>query len=153
MEEAIKKSSGIKSMLLYGALLAIILLVMQWLKHKFVAYELNTETYLAIVGSILLGLGIWLGNRLNTRKQTQKTEGKVSENSQPRIEFHYANLSKREFDVLKLIASGYSNQAIVDELFISLSTVKTHSSNLFQKLDVSNRVMAVNKAKEIGLLV
>jgi ATP/maltotriose-dependent transcriptional regulator MalT len=61
-------------------------------------------------------------------------------------------LSKREYEVLALIAQGYSNQEIAEILFVSLNTIKTHSSNVFLKLDVKRRTQAVQKAMEIGLL-
>lgn len=54
------------------------------------------------------------------------------------IELH-EDLTARERDVLQLIAKGYENQRIADELFISLKTVKTHVSNILAKLQVSDR--------------
>lgn len=54
----------------------------------------------------------------------------------------YDDLSKRELEVLKVLATGLSNQEIADELFISLKTVKTHVSNIFNKLEVSDRTQA-----------
>ncbi|NJO00897.1 MAG: DNA-binding response regulator, partial [Bacteroidia bacterium] len=62
-------------------------------------------------------------------------------------------LSNREYEILGLIAQGYSNQEIADQLFISLPTVKTHSSNLFSKLDVKRRTQAVQRAKELNILL
>jgi len=59
-------------------------------------------------------------------------------------------LSKREAEILAQINLGKSNQEIADELFISLSTVKSHVSNIYSKLDVKNRVQAIQKAKEIA---
>ncbi|HNC12260.1 MAG TPA: LuxR C-terminal-related transcriptional regulator, partial [Cyclobacteriaceae bacterium] len=56
------------------------------------------------------------------------------------------------YEVLELMAKGFSNQEIADKLFVSLNTVKTHSSNLFLKLEVSRRTQAVQKAKELQLL-
>lgn len=53
------------------------------------------------------------------------------------------DLTARERDVLALIAKGYENQRIADELFISLKTVKTHVSNILAKLEVSDRTQAV----------
>ncbi|MCY1410813.1 HTH-type transcriptional regulator MalT [compost metagenome] len=60
-------------------------------------------------------------------------------------------LTKRERDVLKLIAQGYSNQQIADALFISLHTVKTHAQRVNAKLGVARRTQAVVRAKELGL--
>lgn len=54
----------------------------------------------------------------------------------------YDNLSKREMEVLKILAQGLSNQEIADQLFISLKTVKTHVSNIFNKLEVNDRTQA-----------
>jgi len=61
-------------------------------------------------------------------------------------------LSRRELEVLGLVAAGKPNQAIARELFIGLDTVKRHVSHLFVKLDVSNRTEAVARARALGLL-
>ena len=62
------------------------------------------------------------------------------------------DVSKREMEVLALIAEGLSNQEIAEKLFISESTIKTHVSNLFVKLDVKRRTQAVSKAKELNII-
>lgn len=65
-----------------------------------------------------------------------------------KVEYHrnhmelHEDLTARERDVLQLIAKGYENQRIADELFISLKTVKTHVSNILAKLEVSDRTQA-----------
>lgn len=61
-------------------------------------------------------------------------------------------LTDRETEVLQLIAAGASNADIADQLVISVATVKKHISNLFLKLDVSNRTQAVARARELRLL-
>ena len=61
-------------------------------------------------------------------------------------------LSKRELEILNLLAQGHSNQEIAAKLFVSLSTVKTHNQNLFEKLDVKRRIQAVEKAKRLNLI-
>lgn len=60
-------------------------------------------------------------------------------------------LSSRENDVLKLIARGFSNQQIADELCVSLTTVKKHNYNIFRKLEVNRRMAAVEKARRLHL--
>jgi LuxR family maltose regulon positive regulatory protein len=60
-------------------------------------------------------------------------------------------LTPRELEVLALLAAGDSNQAIADKLFITVRTVKKHTSNIYGKLDVSSRTQAVARARELGL--
>jgi ATP/maltotriose-dependent transcriptional regulator MalT len=62
-------------------------------------------------------------------------------------------LSRREREVLMLIAQGASNQQVAEQLFISLHTVKTHARRINGKLGVERRTQAVAKAKLLGILV
>lgn len=55
----------------------------------------------------------------------------------------HEELTEREYEILLLIAEGKSNQEVADELFIALKTVKTHVSNILNKLHVSDRTQAV----------
>ncbi len=64
----------------------------------------------------------------------------------------YLGISEREGDVLTLLAAGHSNQEIADHLFISPNTVKTHLHKLYQKLEVSRRGQAVQKARSLHLV-
>ncbi len=61
-------------------------------------------------------------------------------------------LSKRELEILNLMAQGHSNEEISAKIFVSLSTVKTHNQNLFIKLDVKRRIQAIEKAKRFSLI-
>lgn len=61
-------------------------------------------------------------------------------------------LSERELEVLALIAQGLSNQAIADQLYISLHTVKVHARRIYAKLAVDNRTQAVVRGKSLGIL-
>lgn len=61
-------------------------------------------------------------------------------------------LSARELDVLSLLSKGLSNRVISDHLFISPSTVKTHTLRIYHKLEVGNRTEAIVKAKAYGLI-
>jgi LuxR family maltose regulon positive regulatory protein len=61
-------------------------------------------------------------------------------------------LSERELEVLLLFAEGLTNQEIASRLFLSLNTVKAHSSNIYGKLGVHSRTQAVARARALGLL-
>jgi LuxR family maltose regulon positive regulatory protein len=85
-----------------------------------------------------------------TEKQKSKDKSSISSDppAQPLIE----PLSKRELEVLRLIAQGLSNRAIGERLFVALDTVKGHNRNIFGKLQVQRRTEAVARARELGLL-
>ena len=61
-------------------------------------------------------------------------------------------LTAREHEILALIAQGLSNREIGEKLFVSENTVKTHSSRLFEKMQVNRRVRAVQRGKDLGLI-
>ena len=112
--------------------------------------DISLELYLGIWAVFFTGLGIWAGLRLTRKKIVTVTIG-------PEFVFNEAEMiqlgiSKRGYEVLELMATGMSNQEIADKLFVSLNTVKTHTSNLFLKLDVNRRTQAVQKAKQLRLV-
>jgi DNA-binding NarL/FixJ family response regulator len=61
-------------------------------------------------------------------------------------------LTKREIEVLALIAEGLSIQEISRKLYLTPNTLKAHTGSIYGKLDVHSRVAAVNKAREQGLI-
>jgi LuxR family maltose regulon positive regulatory protein len=61
-------------------------------------------------------------------------------------------LSPRELEVLHLLAEGFSNAEVAGRLFLSVNTLRAHTSNIYQKLDVHSRVQAVHRARSLGLL-
>ena len=86
---------------------------------------------------------------LRAVKKVAKGEFAIETEFSKRVEYHrnhielHEDLTARERDILGLLAKGYENQRIADELFISLKTVKTHVSNILSKLEVSDRTQAV----------
>jgi len=93
-------------------------------------------------------LGIWAGLRLTQKKVIMVGAEYIFNGT----ELQRLGISKREHEVLELMAKGLSNQEIADKLFVSLNTIKTHTSNLFLKLEVSRRTQAIQKAKELRLI-
>jgi ATP/maltotriose-dependent transcriptional regulator MalT len=61
-------------------------------------------------------------------------------------------LSERELEVLNILASGKTNSEAAGDLFISVGTVKSHTSNIYRKLGARNRAEALNRARELGLI-
>jgi LuxR family maltose regulon positive regulatory protein len=61
-------------------------------------------------------------------------------------------LSRRELEVLRLLATGLSNKSIANTLSISVTTVKKHLQNIYGKLNVHSRTQAVDRARRFGLL-
>jgi ATP/maltotriose-dependent transcriptional regulator MalT len=61
-------------------------------------------------------------------------------------------LSDRELEVLNLVAQGLSNREIAETLYITVGTAKTHTINIYRKLDVNSRTQAVARAQELNLL-
>jgi two-component system, NarL family, response regulator LiaR len=137
-----------KTILLYGLAMAILIFVLKYLEYRLFARDLSTEFYAGIIAVLFTGLGIWAGLRLTRKKASLATAAFVI-NEQ---ELRRLGVSKREQEVLALIAQGHSNQEIADKLFVSVNTVKTHMSNLFLKLEVSRRTQAIQKAKELKLI-
>lgn len=86
---------------------------------------------------------------LRAVKKVAKGEFAIETEVSKKVEYHrnhielHEDLTARERDILGLLAKGYENQRIADELFISLKTVKTHVSNILSKLEVRDRTQAV----------
>lgn len=148
--------SQYRSPALYGALLAAMLFLLNWLKLKFVVVERAFEVYIGMIALIFTALGIWLALKLTHSKIQNPT---INGEGSPIAPFTFnqsaaeeLSLSKRELDVLQLMARGLSNQEIADNLFVSLSTVKTHTTNLFDKMAVRRRTQAIQKGRRLGII-
>lgn len=148
-----------KSTVLYGFVLAFLLLLVKWLEFRFVIVNHSLEIYIAIIALIFTALGIWLSKKL-TKPKTVIIEKEIvkeividtTEFIQDKKTIENLNISKRELEVLDLMSKGMSNQEIADALFVSIPTIKTHSSKLFEKLEVSRRTQAVEKAKRLRII-
>ncbi|TSJ47943.1 helix-turn-helix transcriptional regulator [Fluviicola chungangensis] len=145
-----------KLILLYGVSLAGLLFLVRWLEFRVMMISHATELYVAAIAIVFMVLGIWLAKQL-TKPKTVLVEKTVYvspsgafERNEKAIE--ELGISKRELEVLELIAQGLSNNEIAERLFVSLNTIKTHSSKLFEKLEVNRRTQAVEAAKRMGII-
>ena len=147
-----------KSIIIYLISLAFLLFLLKWLELRFIIFDHSFEIYIGFIAVIFTGLGIWLALRLSKPKiETVVVEKEVYVDKNEDFVLDTSlvaqlQLSKRELEILGLMAQGHSNQEIAAKLFVSLSTVKTHIQNIFEKLDVKRRTQAVEKAKRLNLI-
>ncbi|GJQ19851.1 MAG: hypothetical protein HBSIN02_02060 [Bacteroidia bacterium] len=135
------------TIILFGLSMAVLLTGLKLMEYRFFAKDFSLEILLGIVALLFVSLGVWAGRRL---------AGPAPGTNLPfipnRREVERLHISPREMEVLDLMSRGLSNKEIADTLFISLSTVKTHTANLFQKLDAVRRTQALKKARDLGLI-
>lgn len=147
-----------KHIVIYGISLALLLFLLKWLELKFIIIDHALEIYVGFIAVIFTALGIWVALKLNrVKNETIIVEKEILVNKSPDFkvnesEINRLGLSKRELEVLQLMAEGLSNNEIADKLFVSLNTIKTHSKNLFGKMDVERRTQAVDKAKKLSII-
>ena len=135
----------VRTILIYGALLAAGAFGLQWLEFQFVVRTHTTETYLVLIAIAFMGLGVWVGARLFRRSAAAPFEPNM------RVR-ETLGVSDREFEVLTLLAQGRSNKEIAKQLDVSPNTVKTHVASLFEKLEAKRRTEAISRARELGIL-
>jgi two-component system, NarL family, response regulator LiaR len=147
-----------KGTILYSISLALLLFLLRWLELRFIIFDHSFEVYVGFIAVIFTALGIWLALKLSKPKiETVVVEKEVFVARKEDFVLNTSlisqlELSKRELEILGLLAQGHSNQEIAGKLFVSLSTVKTHIQNLFEKLEVKRRTQAVEKAKRLNLI-
>lgn len=147
-----------KDIFLYAISLAVLLFVLRWMEIRFLIIDYSLELYIGAIAIFFTGLGIWLALKLTNKKtETIIIEKEVYIPNTNTFQLNtkileQTGISKRELEVLELISEGLSNEEIAEKLFISLNTIKTHTSNLFEKLEVKRRTQATEKAKRLGLI-
>lgn len=147
-----------KQTILYGVLLALLLFLLKWLELRLLIMYHAFEIYAGIIAVIFTCLGIWLALKLAKPKvQTLVVEKEVYIKNTAPFTFNeealnQLSMSRRELEVLQLMADGLSNQEIADQLFVSLNTVKTHSARVFEKMEVKRRTQAIEKGKRMSLI-
>ena len=147
-----------KAIIIYSVSLAFLLFLLKWLELRLIILHHSFEIYIGFIAVIFTALGIWLAVRLSKPKiETVVVEKEVyiTRNENFVLDTSlvaHLDLSKRELEVLSLLAQGHSNQEIASKLFVSISTVKTHLQHLFEKLEVKRRTQAIEKAKSLHLI-
>ncbi len=153
---SVSKRQTLVHALIYGLSGGVLIVVLKLIEFRFLVVEHSLEIYGGLIAVLFAGVGIWLGLKLTRNKevivikevpvpataQFALNEGRVKD----------LGITKRELEILELIAQGMSNREIAEKLFVSENTVKTHSSRLFDKLSAKRRTQAVQIGKEMGLI-
>lgn len=144
-----------KHILIYGLCGGLLIMALKLIEYRFLIVEHSIEIYGGLVAAVFAGVGIWLGLKLTKKKETVVVR-EVPVPAQPfsvnKTRLQELGITRREHEILELIANGLSNREIADKLFVSENTVKTHSSRLFDKLRAKRRTQAVQIGKELGLI-
>ena len=145
-----------RHVLIYGLIGGILISVLKWTEYRFLVIEHSIEIYGGLTAAIFAILGIWLGLKLTGRRPTILVKEvpvppwkPFTPDDKKREDL---SITRRELEVLELMAQGMSNREIADKLFVSENTVKTHSSRIFDKLGARRRTQAVQLGKELGLI-
>ncbi len=145
-----------RHVLIYGLIGGVLIAALKWTEYRFLVIEHSVEIYGGLIAATFAVLGIWLGLKLTGTQQTIVVKevpvpvgGPFIPDDRKREDL---SITRRELEILELIAQGMSNREIAEKLYVSENTVKTHSSRVFDKLGARRRTQAVQLGKEFGLL-
>ncbi len=143
-----------KHILIYGLCGGVLIVLLKLVEYRFLVVEHSIEIYGGLIALLFAVLGIWLGLTLTKTKEIILVKEVPAPSSFTLNETRLRELgiTRRELEILELIARGLSNREIAEKLFVSENTVKTHSSRLFDKLRARRRTQAVQLGKELGLI-
>ena len=134
-----------RTVILYALGLAAAMVALEQLKFRYATHDLPTELYVGIIAVGFTALGLWVGHRLTARNTREPFERNTAAAAA-------LGLTRRECELLDLLASGQSTKELARTLGISPNTVKTHLASLFGKLEVDRRVKAIEKARFLALI-
>ena len=145
-----------KQVLIFGLVGGVLVTLLQWTEFHFVILEHSVAIYGVLIALLFAGAGIWLGTRLLAPRE-RIVEIPIPAAPAPKLERddkarERLGITRRELEILELVARGLSNREIGEALFVSENTVKTHCSRAFDKLGARRRTEAVQRGKEFGLL-
>jgi DNA-binding CsgD family transcriptional regulator len=153
-----------RHVLIFGLVGGLLIATLQYTEYRFVIIEHSVELYSALVAILFATFGIWLGLRITRSRETIRETVVVKEVLVPAeppapapfapdtVQQQALGITAREFEILTLVARGFSNREIGTQLFVSENTVKTHCARVFDKLGAARRTQAVQRGKELGLL-
>lgn len=139
----------------FGLLIVAVVALLYLTRYALFTRSIAEDGFTILFAVVFLAMGVWASRRFWPAESALVELAPIKENlsADDRNQIlKKIGISKREYEVLQLIAEGCSNQEIASRLFISESTVKTHVSNLLAKLDARRRTQAVSQAQQLGIL-
>ncbi len=134
-----------RTVISYALALALAAAVLQWVEYRYLAHAFSFEIYLGLVALAFLALGAWAARQLTPRPAPAGFQ--INQAA-----IRSLGLTPRECQILEHLASGQSNKELARLLGISPNTVKTHIARLYAKLEVRNRVEAIEKGRWLALI-
>lgn len=134
-----------KTIVLYALALAAAAFALQWLEYQYVARVFAPEIYVVLIAVGFTALGAWVGWRLTRKAPPAPFEKNAAA-------LAALEITEREYETLEHLAAGLSNKEIARRLGVSPNTVKTHLARIYEKLEVSRRTQAIQKAKDLSLI-
>jgi DNA-binding CsgD family transcriptional regulator len=145
-----------RHVLILGLLGGTLITLLKWTEYRFLVIEHSIEIYGGLTAATFAVLGIWLGLKLSGTRENAVAKEPALPPGEPfaadQRKREDLSITRRELEILELIAQGLSNREIAAKLYVSENTVKTHASHVFDKLGAKRRTQAVQFAKESGLL-
>jgi two-component system, NarL family, response regulator LiaR len=140
----------------WGAAGGMLIALLKLIEYKHFVHEYPSEVYGGLVALIFTAVGIYLGLKWTRAREVVVVKEVPVPLGGPfavdEAKLREVGLTQREHQILGLIAEGLSNREIGERLFVSENTVKTHSSRLFEKMEVTRRTQAVQRGKELRLI-
>ena len=133
------------SVLLWALVLGAVAFALQWLRYQNMVRMFPGEIYVGLVAAAFLAGGVWLGWRITARARPPGFQRNAAALAS-------LGLTPQEVRVLERLAAGESTKEIARTLGLSPNTVKTHTANLYGKLEVGRRTQAVGKARDLSLI-
>lgn len=142
--------------LLYGLTGGLLIALLKVIEYQHFVRAYPGEIYGGVVALIFTGVGLYFGLRWARRREVVVVREVRVRHGGPFVlderKVAESGLTRREHEILGLIAEGLSNREIGERLFVSENTVKSHSSRLFEKLGVGRRLQAVQRGRDLGLI-
>jgi DNA-binding CsgD family transcriptional regulator len=146
----------VRQVVAWSAVGGILIALLKLFEYQHFVHEYSTEIYGGLVALIFTAVGIYLGLKWTRPREVVTIKEVLVHAGGPFVldeaKLREVGLTQRELEILGLIARGLTNRQIGETLFVSENTVKTHSSRLFEKMQVNRRTQAVQRGKEMGLI-